>query len=218
MYIYIHKLIPMKRNTISLIAASVLCLFLASCSSVRQSTAFSERKYFNFKHHNPVVVFDKKKNETHQDIASLPVAQQKQVVLAGQPNSLTVVAAQPVACIHKQIGKRNNVALAVAKKSAVVEQPAKQERISSATASSEMASLSEHGGGGDVSTNTILLVILAIFVAPLAVYLYDNAATTRFVIVLVLWILGVFGFYFIFFWLALLAAIIYAILIVTGSV
>ena len=192
-------------------------MLLASCSSVRQSTAFSERKYFNFKHHNPVVVFDRKRNNTHANIASLPVAEQKQVNIAGQNTSQDVMAAQAVLHVHKQAGRKSAAAIAVAKKSDVNQLPLKQEQGSYVVAANnEMAPLSGDNGGG-ASDRTILLVVLAIFIAPLAVYLYDNAATTRFIIVLVLWLLGVFGFYFIFFWFALLAAIIYAILIVTGN-
>lgn len=63
---------------------------------------------------------------------------------------------------------------------------------------------------------TILLVILAIFVPPLAVYLKENAAGTNFWITLVLWVLGgaLFGILGFLGSLGVLAAIIYALYIV----
>src|SRR5581483_9640808 len=76
-----EKIIPMKKNILFIVAISGLVLVLASCGTMRQSTAFSERKYYNFPHHNPVVVFDNKKNTTHNDIAVVDTKQQKQVVL-----------------------------------------------------------------------------------------------------------------------------------------
>ncbi len=48
----------------------------------------------------------------------------------------------------------------------------------------------ERKAGGDVSTNTLLLVILAILIPPLAVYLHEGAANTKFWINVVLTILG----------------------------
>ncbi len=203
----------MNKNTLSIIAVSGLAIVFASCGSMKQGTAFSERKYFNFPHHNPVVVFDTKKNAEHGNIAVLPVKEQKQVTglsVSKEGSIKTVIAPNQV-----KIAKSNAIATP---NKATTQEPIQREVISSYTPANEMSPLSEHNGGGDPSTNTILLVILAILVAPLAVYLYDNAATTRFVIVLVLWLVGIFAWGFIFLGLALLAAIIYAILIVTGNV
>lgn len=44
--------------------------------------------------------------------------------------------------------------------------------------------------GEDISTNTLLLILIAILVPPLAVYLYEGEITTRFWISLLLTILG----------------------------
>lgn len=67
----------------------------------------------------------------------------------------------------------------------------------------------------DDDTMKILLVILAIFIPPLAVYLKDNAVSKWFWITLILALLGIFGFWFLFytgfFWLA---AVVIAILYV----
>ncbi len=60
----------------------------------------------------------------------------------------------------------------------------------------------EHGD--DVSTNTILLVILAIILPPLAVFLHENALNTRFWISLLLTLI---------FWLP---GVIYALIVVLG--
>ncbi len=70
--------------------------------------------------------------------------------------------------------------------------------------------------GEEVDTNLVLMVILAIFLPPVAAYLNDGAATTRFWITLLLFLLGVAG-AFIFGWWAVLAAIILALIIVLGG-
>lgn len=70
--------------------------------------------------------------------------------------------------------------------------------------------------GEEVDTNLVLMVILALLLPPVAVYLHDNAATTRFWITLLLFLAGVAG-VFIFGWWAILASIIYALIIVLGG-
>ena len=70
--------------------------------------------------------------------------------------------------------------------------------------------------GKEPSTNTILLVILALLLPPLAVYLHEGEVNNKFWITLLLFVLGVAG-VFLFSWLALLAAIIYALIVVLGG-
>ena len=72
--------------------------------------------------------------------------------------------------------------------------------------------------GGDISTNTLLEVILAIFIPPLAVYLHEGAANSKFWIDVLLTILGylLFGFAGIFF-LGSLPGIIYALIVILGG-
>ena len=77
-----------------------------------------------------------------------------------------------------------------------------------------LVSLKEQGYEAD--TNTVLLVILAILLPPLAVYLHQGAFTTKFWITLVLWLLG-WVFWGAVAWVPLLPAIIYAILVVLGA-
>ncbi|WP_218029106.1 YqaE/Pmp3 family membrane protein [Segetibacter aerophilus] len=72
--------------------------------------------------------------------------------------------------------------------------------------------------GSDVSTNTLLLVLLALFIPPLAVYLHEGETNNRFWISVLLTILGLvlFNFGGILF-LGTLPAIIYALIVILGS-
>ena len=70
--------------------------------------------------------------------------------------------------------------------------------------------------GTDPDTNTLLLVILAILLPPLAVYLHEGTANNKFWITLLLFLLGIIG-GFLFSWAALLASIIYALIVVLGA-
>lgn len=72
--------------------------------------------------------------------------------------------------------------------------------------------------GKDVSTNTLLLVLIGILIPPLAVYLLDGEINNRFWISVLLTILGylLFGFAGIFF-LGSLPGIIYALILILGN-
>ncbi len=72
--------------------------------------------------------------------------------------------------------------------------------------------------GQEVSTNTLLQVILAIFIPPLAVYLHEGETNNRFWISVLLTILGylLFGFAGVLF-LGSLPGIIYALIVILGS-
>ncbi|MCW3081016.1 YqaE/Pmp3 family membrane protein [Segetibacter sp.] len=72
--------------------------------------------------------------------------------------------------------------------------------------------------GSDVSTNTLLLVLLALFIPPLAVYLHEGETNNRFWISVLLTILGLvlFNFGGILF-LGTLPAIVYALIVILGS-
>jgi uncharacterized membrane protein YqaE (UPF0057 family) len=71
--------------------------------------------------------------------------------------------------------------------------------------------------GSAAETNTILLAILAILLPPLAVYLHQGSASTKFVVTLILWILGIIGLFLVSGWF-LLASVIYALLVVLDVV
>ena len=70
--------------------------------------------------------------------------------------------------------------------------------------------------GYEADTNTILLVILAILLPPLAVYLHEGEINTKFWIALILWLLGwaVAGPWS---WFGLLPAIVYALIVILGN-
>lgn len=81
----------------------------------------------------------------------------------------------------------------------------KKSRISEVKAQLKLFKANKHEGKAN-DERTILLVILAILLPPLAVYLYENAITTKFwislILTLLLWVPGV----------------IYALLVVLGAV
>ncbi len=72
--------------------------------------------------------------------------------------------------------------------------------------------------GDDVSTNTLLLVLISILIPPLAVYLHEGETNSKFWIDVLLTIIGylLFGFAGIFF-LGSLPGIIYALIVILGD-
>lgn len=80
---------------------------------------------------------------------------------------------------------------------------------------------SESKRASDADVRTILLVILALFIAPLAVFIFEGASN-RFWLTLVLWLIGIGVGFFLFggsiAWACGLIAAIYAILIVLGVI
>src|SRR4051794_22042688 len=71
---------------------------------------------------------------------------------------------------------------------------------------------------GEISTNTLLLVLISIFIPPLAVYLHEGEINNRFWISVLLTILGylLFGFAGVLF-LGSLPGIIYALIVILGG-
>jgi len=207
-----------------LAALSVGAMLFSSCSSSKQ-TAFSKAKYYNFGHHDPVVVLNQNTNKSAKQSTgealqntefvaqSLQVEKSKKTTLPirnspvqkieRQMHSLSYTAGQPTS-------KNNDVKTGCEGKSEVY--PAYMPVYAN-----EMAPTATTSGGGNSSIDPVVLIVLAIFISPLAVYLYDNAATGRFWLDLVLWVLGI-GFLGLFYYIGLLwlIAVIYAILIVTG--
>jgi uncharacterized membrane protein YqaE (UPF0057 family) len=70
--------------------------------------------------------------------------------------------------------------------------------------------------GYETDTNTILLVILAFLLPPLAVYLHQGEINSKFWITLILWLLAFVAFIWVA-WIPLLASIIYALLVILGN-
>lgn len=70
--------------------------------------------------------------------------------------------------------------------------------------------------GKETDTNTLLLVILAILLPPLAVYLHQGETNTKFWVTLLLFLLGIAGAFF-FSWLLIFASVVYALIVVLGA-
>ena len=208
----------MKRYIFSLIAGLFfICLLIASCTSTRQNTAFSERKYYNFKHHNPIVVIHTSKRnyvKPAEPKTSQPIISSGNAFLSKAPR---VVKTTDI-CLNTYLNKLAHKPVT----HTLVTTPISM-NFPSVNSSNyrgiqqEMATSTTTGGNSSV--DPVVLVIIAILIPPLAVYLYDNAATTRFWIDLIMFLFGIgFAPFEIFLGLLWLAAIVYAVLIVTGSV
>ncbi len=70
--------------------------------------------------------------------------------------------------------------------------------------------------GEEPDTNTILLVILALLLPPLAVYLHQGETNSKFWITTLLFALGIIGAFAIG-WYLVLAAIVYALIVILGN-
>ena len=74
----------------------------------------------------------------------------------------------------------------------------------------------ERKEGNDPSTETLLLVIIALFIPPLAVYLHQGETNNKFWITTLLFVIGIIGAFF-FSWLLFLASVIYALIVILGN-
>lgn len=70
--------------------------------------------------------------------------------------------------------------------------------------------------GKEADTNTILLVILALLLPPLAVYLHQQETNSKFWITLLLFLLGIAGAFF-FSWLLIFASVVFALIVIIGG-
>jgi uncharacterized membrane protein YqaE (UPF0057 family) len=70
--------------------------------------------------------------------------------------------------------------------------------------------------GKEADTNTLLLVILALLLPPLAVYLHQQETNTKFWVTLLLFLLGIAGAFF-FSWLLIFASVVYALIIILSG-
>lgn len=70
--------------------------------------------------------------------------------------------------------------------------------------------------GREADTNTLLLVILALLLPPLAVYLHQGETNSKFWITLLLFLLGIAGAFF-FSWLLIFASVVYALIVILGA-
>lgn len=74
----------------------------------------------------------------------------------------------------------------------------------------------ERRKGNDPDVDTLLLVIIAILIPPLAVYLHQGETNQKFWITTLLFVLGILG-AFLLSWLLILASIIYALIVILGN-
>jgi hypothetical protein len=209
----------MKRITSYLLITASALLFLASCSSIRMNE-FTRAKYTKFGHNDPTVLFNKINHHTTETIAHSSKQVSPVTTPANAPTELTTPEVEnqaPVITPEKKANKKeiNNQPVAAETKATSIPNNKLLPEVAP-----ENIDKSTSAQGNSSGIDPIVLVILAILVSPLAVYLYDNAATTRFWIDLICWLLGVgFGFgIFVFVGLLWLFAVIYAVLIVTGSI
>ncbi|HMU47535.1 MAG TPA: YqaE/Pmp3 family membrane protein [Chitinophagaceae bacterium] len=70
--------------------------------------------------------------------------------------------------------------------------------------------------GSDPDVNTLLLVILALLLPPLAVYLHQGEANSKFWITTLLFVLGLIGAFAIG-WYLILASVVYALIVILGN-
>lgn len=214
-------------NTLKVAALGIFAsLLMNSCST---NNEFAKQKYTNFKHSkhhtNPV----KSNYPSSEAIVNKDVVKKEAIALPAADNTATVATSQEnTPAIQKN---ESNYTAVTDKANSTPAKPKQNIAISNkkaithtgkfatlrafkATASALKKSESP-AASGDV--DLVILVILAIFIPPLAVYLKEGA-TTRFVIDLILALIGIFAWWiFPFAGLAYLAAIIYALIIVLGK-
>lgn len=202
-------------NTIKFAAFTFIAsLLLSACST---SNEFSKQKYTNFKHSKHGI------NLASKPDYSSPVAIKAITPAASttinepavnQPASvnLPVVTQEVKPAVLTTKANRKTLAVVTDKKPVMHMGKFATYKAFKATASALKKGSSTTAGDVDL----VILVILAIFIPPLAVYLKEGA-TSRFVLDLILALIGVVGWWiFPFAGLAYLAAIIYALIIVLG--
>ncbi|HTA81367.1 MAG TPA: YqaE/Pmp3 family membrane protein [Bacteroidia bacterium] len=216
----------MKRINTLLVAISaiVVTMFLASCGSMNQS-AFNKAKYYNFGHNDPVVSFNKTSHDVKKEVKTDIVVPGKVSDISSNTNIGTAITniskAQPSKEIMtsqkkttKQVSHKNEATTITTYSTTKAENKIKAiETVSP----DEIQNSNSTEGTHDIPL--IVLIILAIIIPPLAVYLHDDMIKTHFWWILILWLLGgsfLFGLTGAI-GLCWLAAIIWAIVIVTGS-
>jgi len=76
--------------------------------------------------------------------------------------------------------------------------------------------MKERKKGNDPSTDTLLLVLIALFIPPLAVYLHQGETNNKFWITTILFVIGLIGAFFLSWWI-FLAAVVYALIVILGN-
>lgn len=209
----------MKKITVNILFAMGVAALLSSCGSINRDN-FARARYYNFGHNDPVITFNKPSGKEQKKVTPQPEKPQVVAEAVNAPSAVVTNAKpqQIVTVNRKAVAKQINHAVksvATPANSEMRSKPAGNYSITNSIADNIQKQTDTKGGS---SVDPVLLIILAILISPLAVYLHDNAADSPFVIDLILWILGIgIGLEVPFAFLLWLAAVIYAIVIVTGS-
>ncbi len=137
------------------------------------------------------------------------------VLISYMPVALAASLPSPVN--HKPLSEKPIPAVVRAAVEALKNMPRKERKERLKSAKKELKAFkAAKKRGEEVDTNLVLLVLLALILPPVAVYLHEGTTNTRFWITLLLFVLGISGI-FLFGWWAILASIIYALIIVLGG-
>ncbi len=222
----------MKTTRLTSFFALIVCsLVLFSCSGTKTSLDFSKNRTMKNKHWvlvNPRTSVEveqeqlKEEPATIEEAATVAPTTIATSTIAKEAVSVEAITMAPPAVIEP-IENNGEVSETIVPTedatSFAAEVPASSQKKEVKRKAAKVRSTHQHNPFSS-DEELILLVILSIIISPLAVYLYDNAVTTRFWINLLLYIFGgglVFGVH-AGFGLLLLAAIVHALLIVFGKI
>jgi uncharacterized membrane protein YqaE (UPF0057 family) len=177
----------MKKIILPVLAIIILAVTFNSCTMEKRH--YLEGYYIDRNNHKEVAVNSPGKQA---------VAIENSVVTENKPETTPVIVSQPigntVASQQPAIVKKNNT---VSKKAFTKQVSAfmannvtasKHESVRSGELNAHRYATTKNAGGGG-ETDTVLLVILAILLPPLAVYLYEGSWTKRCTINLILTLL-----------------------------
>lgn len=207
----------MRKITLYIFAVTAVS-FLASCGSLKLND-FARARYTKYGHNDPVIQFNNA-DKQESKVAAQNVTEDKPVnTINNAPAPIVVSQAesQPVKpALVRQHKKQQVVNAQPVSSTSKVNNESSNESVSNVAPENTKTNTAIEGG--QTAIDPIVYILLAILISPLAVYLYDGQATSRFWIDLILWLLGVaVGFEVPVAFLLWLAAVIYAIVIVTGS-
>ncbi|MCX8020005.1 MAG: YqaE/Pmp3 family membrane protein [Chitinophagaceae bacterium] len=95
--------------------------------------------------------------------------------------------------------------------------PERKKRFREARKAIKEYKKAQRSGKQDGDTETLVLVVLAILIPPLAVYLHERELNSKFWITLLLFLLGLAGAFF-FSWFLIFVSIVFALLVIFGAV
>lgn len=211
----------MKRFYV-LLAALGLVFFVSSCKNTMDLTKRRYTKGYHLEKHTAPstpqegVAIQPKKEKAHSMepvTVSLPAQTSENREVAGRLKENPEMNGFGA-------GETKKPVVPVTRKEEKINTPADAKKESVQPGSSiqqKGVSHSQSGGGGNSDVKMILLIILALFIPPLAMYLWDKQTDTWFIVDLVLFLL-LFTWFFFPFGLIGLIAIIIAILRILGAI